>query len=86
MKHSIFFKLLAILLCAASLMGIIGGAAGALVLVEGDLYNRTVDQMLDEKLRLDASIFADQTALAYASRELGGCPEEIIQRYGIRPD
>ena len=76
MKHSLFVKTLAILLCAASLMGIVGGAAGALVLVEGDLYNRTVDQMLDENLLDTATMFADQTALSYASRELGGCPAD----------
>ena len=86
MKNNIFLKSLAIILCAASLMGMIGGAAGALVLVEGDLYNRSVDQMLDEKLQLDASIFAEQKALAYAGQELGGCPEEIIRRYGVRLD
>ena len=83
MRNNIFLKALAIILCAASLMGIVGGAAGALVLAEGNLYNRTVDQMLDEKLRLDASIFADQTALTYAGRELGGCPEELTHRYGV---
>ena len=87
MKNSIFFKFLAVLLCAASLLGIVGGAAGALVLAEGDLYNQTVEQMLDEKLQGDASIFAEQTALAYASRELGGCPEDMShQRYGMRLD
>ncbi len=86
MKNSLFLKTIAIILCAASLMGIVGGTAGALVLVEGDLYNRTVDEMLDEKLRLDASIFADQTALSYASQALGGCPEELTRRYGVMLD
>ena len=86
MKHSIICKFLAILLCAASLMGIVGGAAGALVLSEGNLYNRTVDEMLDEKLKDSATLFAEQTALAYAGKELGGCPEEMIQRYDVRPD
>ena len=87
MKHSLFVKTLAILLCAASLMGIVGGAAGALVLVEGDLYNRTVDQMLEDNLLDTATIFADQTALSYASRELGGCPGDMTaQRFGIMPD
>ena len=47
MKNSIFLKALAILLCAASLMGIVGSAAGALTLVENDLYNKTVDQVLE---------------------------------------
>ena len=81
MKYNFFVKFLAILLCAASLMGIAGGAAGALVLAEGDLYNRTVDQMIEENLRLDAAVFAEQTALAYAGKALGSCPEEMLQRY-----
>ena len=86
MKHSVFSKFLAILLCAASLLGIVGGAAGAMVLAQGDLYNRTVNEMLDEKLSDTARIFADQTALAYAGRELGGCPEEMTDRYRVEPD
>ena len=81
MKNCIFFKFLAILLCAASLMGVIGGTAGALVLVEGNLYNRTVDQMLNEKFQTNAAFFADQIALAYASQELGSCPQDMVQRY-----
>ncbi len=85
MKNSIVIKFLAILLCAASLLGILGGAAGALVLAEGDLYNRTVDEMLDERLQVSAAAFAEQTALAYASRELGGCPEDMARRYGTTP-
>ena len=86
MKNNIVFKFLAILLCAASLLGIVGGAAGALVLAEGDLYNRTVDEMIDEQLRSNAAFFAEQTALSYASRELGGCPAGMTQRYSIMPD
>ena len=35
MRNCIVFKLLALLLCAASLMGMIGGAAGILTLVVG---------------------------------------------------
>ncbi len=84
MKNNIVFKFLAILLCAASLLGIVGGAAGALVLAEGDLYNRTVDEMIDEQLRSNAAFFAEQTALSYASKELGGCPSDMVQRYGAR--
>ena len=82
MKNSIAVKFLAILLCAASLLGIISGIAGALVLAEGDLYNKTVDEMLDEKLRTSAVVFAEQTALSYASREFGSCPEGMLDRYG----
>ena len=82
MKHSIVFKFLAIVLCAASLLGIVGGAAGTLALVEGNLYKKDVDQMLDERLQASASALAEQAALSYASRELGGCPEDMVRRYG----
>ena len=60
MKNSILFKFLAILLCAASLTGIVGGTAGALVLAEGDLYNKTVDQVIDQRLQDTAFVFADR--------------------------
>ena len=87
MKNSIFFKFLAVIICAASLTGIVGGAAGALVLAEGDLYNKTVDQVIDQRLQDTAFVFADQTAMAYASRELGGCPADMAgQRYAVMPD
>ena len=86
MKNSILFKFLAVFLCAASLLGIVGGAAGAFVLAEHDLYKKTVDEMLEETFREDAAVFAEQTALSYASRELGGCPEDMARyRYGVIP-
>ena len=86
MKNSLVLKCLAVLLCAASLLGILGGAAGALALAEGDLYNRTVDQMLEETYSRQADLLANQTALAYASRSLGGCPQDLTQRYHMPMD
>jgi len=82
MKNSIFFKFLAILLCAASLMGIVGGTAGALVLVEGDLYNKTVDEMIAQRVQNLAVESANQIASRYADQVLGGCPEEISRYSG----
>lgn len=81
MKNSIFVKLLAILLCAASLMGIVGSAAGMLVLSENDLYNKTVEEIAADRVRIDASEFANQIAYRYADQTLGGCPVEI-SRHG----
>ena len=82
MKNSFVMKTLAVLLCAVSLLGIVGGTAGALVLADYDLYNKTVEEMLETRFRSEAAAFAEQTALSYASRELGGCPEDMAQRYG----
>ena len=45
MKYNIAFKFLAVLLCAACLLGAVGSAAGILVLTEGELYDKTVPQV-----------------------------------------
>ena len=82
MKHSIFLKTLAILLCAASLMGIVGGTAGALALVEKDLYNKTVDQVLQQHVQELATEGANHLASRYADQILGGIPNEIARSHG----
>ena len=82
MKNSVFFKFLAIVLCAASLMGTIGGAAGVLALVEQDLYNKTIDEVIAAKAERYAAEFATQTAYRYADQVLGGCPEALNRSQG----
>ena len=79
MRNCIFFKLLAILLCAASLMGILGGTAGILTLVEHDLYKKTVNDVIVQKAERYAADFATQVAYSYADRVLGGCPDELAR-------
>ena len=78
MKNHIVFKFLAILLCAASLLGAVGCAAGIFVLTEADLYNKTVDEIHKERIQLEGREFAHDLALRYASENLGGCPTEIL--------
>ena len=82
MKHHILFKILAVFLCAASLMGIVGGTAGALTLVEKDLYNKTVDQVLAQQVQEIATVAANQLASRYADQVLGGTPKEISRYSG----
>ena len=53
MRNHIAFKFLAVILCAASLLAAVGSAAGILALTEADLYNKSVDQVVDEKLQND---------------------------------
>jgi len=77
MRNCLFLKLLAILLCAASLLGIIGGAAGALVLAEGNLYKQTVDELIEQRAADYASEAANRIASRYGDQILGGCPSEI---------
>ena len=82
MKNSLILKFLAIFLCAASLLGIVGGAAGALTLVEGDLYHKSVEEVIAQRIQLLTAESANQIASRYADQILGGCPEEISRSYG----
>ena len=72
MKRHILLKTLAVLLCAASLLGIVGGAAGVLTLVEQDLYNKTVDEVIHQQIQNLAVESANQIASRYADQTLGG--------------
>ena len=79
MKNHIAFKFLAVLLCAVTLLGAVGSAGGILVLTQMDLFNKTVDQVVEEEVRSDGESYANILALRCASRDLGGCPEDMIR-------
>lgn len=81
MKYHIAVKFLAIFLCAACLLGAVGSAAGMIVLSEMDLYNNTVDEVLEKEIRDSGRNFAREAALYYASTELGGCPEGLVAQH-----
>ena len=81
MKNHIVFKWIAVLLCAASLLGIIGSGMGIFALTETGLYNKTVDQYIDERIQGEGSYLARNIATRYASMALGGIPEELAWRY-----
>ena len=84
MRNSIVFKFIAVVLCAASLLGAVGSAAGIIALTQGDLYNKTVDQVREDAIHLHGSEFAHEVALHYASTVLGGIPEGVWEReYGV---
>ena len=77
MKHSTFLKFIAVILCAASLLTLVGSGLGIFCMVELDLYDKTVDQFLADKYYNTASYYARSMAQRYASENLGGCPEEL---------
>ena len=89
MKHGIFMKGIALLLCVVSLLGIVGTGLGIWVLTEGELYNRTVDQMLQEQIQTQGQSLAQSLASRYASTTLGGASGQLtserfpIHYYGI---
>ena len=78
MKNNLMFKFIAILLCAASLLGAVGGIAGVIALTSGDLYNRTAGELEAERTMMFAEDYARALAMQFAGTELGGCPEEAV--------
>ena len=83
MRNNIIFKFIAVLLCAAALLGAVGSAAGIIALTEADLYNRSVEEMREDELQIHGQMLAQQVALHYASTVLGGIPEQVWEdQYG----
>lgn len=81
MKYNIAFKFIAIALCAAALLGMVVSGGGIFVLMEMNLYNKTVDEVVEERNQSDGENFARELALSYASRELGGCPQDMVDNF-----
>ena len=77
MKNCFLLKFIAVLLCAASLMGVLGGTAGALILADGDLYHKSVDEAVAQRIQALVSESATQLANRYGDQVLGGCPSDI---------
>ena len=83
MKNHIIFKFIAILLCAATLLGAAAAAGGILVLMEAGLYEKDVNRAYLDMLESKAGGYASKVAVRYASRELGGANEALMdQQYG----
>ena len=78
MKHHIAVKFLAIVLCAAALLGAVGSGVGILLLTELNLYNTTVEDFCAERLHSDSIYFANNTLTAYAQRNLGNIPNSAL--------
>ena len=79
MKYHIVFKFLAVALCAAFLLVSLGSAAGILLLASQGLYGSSVDTMLEWAEESALGSYAQYVGARYASVNLGGCPEEMIE-------
>ena len=77
MRNHIAVKFLAILLCAASLLGTMGSILAIAVLTHLNPYNQSVDQMVDRRLKDNCQLYGNHLALGYASQTLGGCSEDM---------
>jgi len=81
MKNHIIFKFIAILLCAAALLGAVASGAGILVMTEGNLYQKTVEEAYAETLEDYARSYASNVAAEYATKELGGANDQFLHSY-----
>ena len=79
MRYSTVFKFIAIVLCAASLLGMIGSGAGIVALT--NLGSKSVEQTYTDRLYNQAVGYAQVEGQAFASQELGGAPQNLINRY-----
>ena len=81
MKNHIVFKFLAMILCAAFLLGAVGSGAGIILMTEMDLYNRTVDEAYAEQLESYALSYAMHVSEIYASQDLGNAGNSLVHSY-----
>ena len=87
MKHNVVFKFIAVLLCAASLLGAVACGFSVVVLTENGLYDRTVEQARQEDVRSYALGLSQEVAQVYSAKNLGGCPEDLLEsQYGYVAD
>ncbi len=83
MKYHIVFKFLALLLCALTLLGAVGSVVAIAVLTTTDLYNKSVDQLIEENIREQSAWLAENKVQLYTNTTLGQCPQDLWnQSYG----
>ena len=79
MKYHIVIKFLAVALCAAFLLTALASGGGILLLASQGLYGSSVDTMLEWAEESALERYAQYVGSRYASMNLGGCPEEMIE-------
>ena len=79
MRYSTFFKFVAIVLCAASLLGMAGSATGIFFLTE--LGGRSVEAAYREQLSSRALGYTREAGSLYLSEHVGGAPRNLINNF-----
>lgn len=81
MRHSIVVKFLAIMLCAACLLGI-ATSAGCIVMLMGTrLYSKTPERYREERIRESGEPIAMDMARWYCSEHLGSVREDVLNQF-----
>jgi len=81
LRYATVLKFIAVILCAATLLGAVASGAGILCLTE--LGGKNVNEHYVDRLESQALSFGLTAAQVYASRELGGAHRNLVnQHYG----
>lgn len=86
MKHSIFMKFLALVLCSLSLVAAIGGGAGIVALESSGLYVNDLDTLQDQECNSIADTIAKSFARRYAVMNLGDLPYILREEMYPNPE
>ncbi|MBQ6720151.1 MAG: HAMP domain-containing histidine kinase [Oscillospiraceae bacterium] len=79
MRYSTVFKFLAVILCAATLLGAVGSATALVFLTE--LGNKSVQEQYVDQLENQALNYSMHLGGEYVSRTLGGAHRDLIDRH-----
>ena len=79
MRYSTVFKFIAFVLCAATLLGMVGSAAGIFFLTE--LGGKSVEEGYRDRLRSQSVSFAMSVGGLRLSEELGSAPRSFASQY-----
>ena len=81
MKNHIAFKFLAIILAACCLLICVASGVVVAVLVNVGLYDNSVDELQQRRMREVLDSVAEQVAARYAAANLSNCPAQFIDHY-----
>ena len=81
MKNHIAFKFLAIILAACCLLISVASGVVVAVLINVGLYDNSVDELQQRRMREALDSVAEQVAARYAAANLSNCPAQFIDHY-----
>lgn len=81
MKNHIAFKFLAIVLAACCLLVCVASGVVVSILIRVGLYDNSVDELQQRRMREVLDSVAEQVAARYAAANLSNCPAQFIDHY-----
>ena len=80
MKNHLAFKFLAIILCALSLLTVVGGAVCVYSFVDMGLYSNSLEDLQDKQMSDDLRALAERMAVYYATKQTE-CTGAFLESY-----